>query len=206
MQKSNFIVEISFIIFQVNGERAPAEVYKDFRAAVLDVLSTLENQEAMLNGVTGMGRGIHDIPGSIVSVDTAPSQAANIADISNANVNTTAANTYNNMNRNHYSNHVGNPSIANAVGAHIASSVNAAALTARMTDAEVITTQPEAMITQNAATSMHLNGDAIPPVIWVIGGPGSNKATLCMKAVGLNPGWGHIRCVRVRQCVMIFVF
>ncbi|XP_039950074.1 adenylate kinase isoenzyme 5 isoform X2 [Bactrocera tryoni] len=193
----------SDMLTAVNGERAPAEVYKDFRAAILDVLSTLENQEAMLNGVTGMGRGIHDIPGSIVSVDTAPSQAANIADISNANVNTTvfAANNYNNMNRNHYNNHVGNPSITNAVGAHIASSVNAAAATARMTEAEVITTQPEVMNQQNAATSMDLNVDSIPPVIWVIGGPGSNKATLCMKAVGLNPGWGHISLGRLLRAI-----
>ncbi|XP_028898851.1 adenylate kinase isoenzyme 5 isoform X2 [Zeugodacus cucurbitae] len=167
----------SDMLTAVNGERAPAEVYKDFRGAVLDVLSTLENQEAMLNGVT---------------------------DISNANVNTTvfAANNYNNMNRNHYNNnHVGNPGIANAVGAHIASSVNAAAATARMTDAEVITTQPEALLTQNAATSMHQNGDSIPPVIWVIGGPGSNKATLCMKAVGLNPGWGHISMGRLLRTI-----
>nr|XP_036232424.1 adenylate kinase isoenzyme 5 isoform X2 [Bactrocera oleae] len=166
----------SDMLTAVNGERAPAEVYKDFRAAILDVLSTLENQEAMLNGVT---------------------------DISNANVNTTvfAANNYNNMNRNHYNNHVGNPSIANAVGTHIASSVNAAAATARMIDAEVITTQPEAINTQNAATSMNLNGDSIPPVIWVIGGPGSNKATLCMKAVRLNPGWGHISMGRLLRAI-----
>ena len=33
----------------------------------------------------------------------------------------------------------------------------------------------------------------IPKIIFVIGGPGSNKATLCLKAVGMNPGWGHIR-------------
>ncbi|XP_029405803.2 adenylate kinase isoenzyme 5 isoform X2 [Bactrocera dorsalis] len=168
----------SDMLTAVNGERAPAEVYKDFRAAILDVLSTLENQEAMLNGVT---------------------------DISNANVNTTvfAANNYNNnnMNRNHYNNHVGNPSIANAVGAHIASSVNAAAATARMTEAEVITTQPEVMNQQNAATGMDLNVDSIPPVIWVIGGPGSNKATLCMKAVGLNPGWGHISLGRLLRAI-----
>lgn len=27
----------------------------------------------------------------------------------------------------------------------------------------------------------------------VIGGPGSNKSTLCLKAVALNPGWSHFR-------------
>lgn len=32
----------------------------------------------------------------------------------------------------------------------------------------------------------------IPKIIFVIGGPGSNKATLCLKAVGMNPGWSHL--------------
>ncbi|XP_053959984.1 adenylate kinase isoenzyme 5 [Anastrepha ludens] len=194
----------SDMLIAVNGERAPAEVYKDFRTAVLDILSTLENQEAMLNGVTGMGRGINDIPGSIVSVDTAPSQAANIADISNANANNKtvfAANTNHNNNRSHYNNNVGNQSIANAMGAHIASGVTAAAATAGITDAEVITSQPALTTTNNAATSMDHNMDNIPPVIWVIGGPGSNKARLCMKAVGLNPGWGHISMGRLLRVI-----
>lgn len=38
-----------------------------------------------------------------------------------------------------------------------------------------------------------LNLSKIPKVIFVIGGPGSNKATLCLKAVGMNPGWSHLR-------------
>lgn len=43
-------------------------MYKDFRGAVLDILGAQENQEALLNGVVGMGHGVDDIPGSIVSV------------------------------------------------------------------------------------------------------------------------------------------
>ncbi|XP_017469415.1 PREDICTED: adenylate kinase isoenzyme 5 [Rhagoletis zephyria] len=194
----------SDMLIAVNGERAPAEVYKDFRTAVLDILSTLENEEAMLNGVTGMGRGINDIPGSIVSVDTAPSQAANITDISNANANKTvfsAANTNHDNNRNFYNNNGGDPSVANAVGAHIVSSAIAAAATAGMKDAEVITIQTEPVATNNAATSMDLKMDNIPSVIWIIGGPGSNKATLCMKAVSLNPGWGHISMGRLLRTI-----
>lgn len=35
----------------------------------------------------------------------------------------------------------------------------------------------------------------VPPIIFVIGGPGSNKATLCSKSLGVNPGWGHFRLV-----------
>uniref|UniRef100_A0A182V3F9 Adenylate kinase isoenzyme 5 n=1 Tax=Anopheles merus TaxID=30066 RepID=A0A182V3F9_ANOME len=40
-----------------------------------------------------------------------------------------------------------------------------------------------------------------PPVIWVIGGPGSNKAMLCLKAVGSNPGWGHFSVGRTLRAV-----
>lgn len=47
-------------------------MYKDFRASVLDILQAQENQEAVLNGVAGIGHGIDEIPGSIVSVETAP--------------------------------------------------------------------------------------------------------------------------------------
>jgi hypothetical protein len=50
-------------------------VYKDFRASVLDILQAQENQEAVLNGVAGIGHGMDDIPGSIVSVETAPKQS-----------------------------------------------------------------------------------------------------------------------------------
>ncbi|XP_035909092.1 adenylate kinase isoenzyme 5 isoform X5 [Anopheles stephensi] len=44
-------------------------------------------------------------------------------------------------------------------------------------------------------------GSGPPPVIWVIGGPGSNKATLCLKAVGINPGWGHFSVGRSLRAV-----
>ncbi|XP_018895600.2 adenylate kinase isoenzyme 5 [Bemisia tabaci] len=32
----------------------------------------------------------------------------------------------------------------------------------------------------------------IPPVIWIVGGPGSNKFTLCQKAIRKAHGWIHI--------------
>ncbi|XP_055589082.1 adenylate kinase isoenzyme 5 [Uranotaenia lowii] len=41
------------------------------------------------------------------------------------------------------------------------------------------------------------NPERAPAVIWVIGGPGSNKAALCSKAVGSNPGWGHFSVGRL---------
>lgn len=132
---------------KINGERAPSEVYKDFRSAVLDILQAQENQEAVLNGVAGIGHGIDDIPGSIVSVDTAPSQS-------------------------------------------------------KRKDYVAVTTPPNAIdspvivgkkIIELETINQQRSVTRIPKVIFVIGGPGSNKATLCLKAVGMNPGWSHIR-------------
>ncbi|XP_037809527.1 adenylate kinase isoenzyme 5 isoform X1 [Lucilia sericata] len=191
----------SDMLIAVNGERAPSEVYKDFRTAVLDILSTLENQEAILNGVTGMGRGINDIPGSIVSVDTAPSQAQNIPGISNHNpapISTVLSQNQQQQQPATVPQMSEDPSrnITNAVISHIAS--NAAQAVAVTGAPDVITQQP--MLT-NAATSMSTDVQGLPPVIWVIGGPGSNKATLCMKAVGLNPGWAHFSVGRLLRSI-----
>lgn len=36
-----------------------------------------------------------------------------------------------------------------------------------------------------------------PPTLWVIGGPGSNKAALCQRSVTQLPGWAHFRYERV---------
>lgn len=41
----------------------------------MDILQAQENQEAVLNGVAGIGHGMDEIPGSIVSVETAPKQS-----------------------------------------------------------------------------------------------------------------------------------
>lgn len=138
----------------MNGERAPNEVYKDFRMTVLDILGAQENQEALLNGVAGMGKGINEIPGSIVSVETAPSQHKNV----------TAPSAETPTNAKIRDNNVLHPN--NLMGQNI-------------TDQNV------------PAQSL----EKLPPVIWIIGGPGSNKSTLCLKAIALNPGWGHFRFV-----------
>ncbi|KMY89193.1 adenylate kinase isoenzyme 5 isoform X1 [Drosophila simulans] len=177
----------SDMLLAVNGERAPTEVYKDFRTAVLDILSTLENQEAVMNGVTGMGRGIHDIPGSIVSVDTAPSQAQQGTQIAEDNV-TNASET------------AGTVLARDLAIERMDGGPNGAvtALKTGTTSADddsgvVVTQQPK--LRQVAGPNE--SGSDLPPIIWVIGGPGSNKATLCLKAVGLNPGWAHISVGRL---------
>lgn len=85
----------------------------------------MENEEAALNGVSGIGRGRSDIPGQIVSVDTAES-ARNRA-------------------------------------------------------------------RTKTATSEHKVSEKFPPVIFIVGGPGSNKAELCEEILKNNSSWGHIR-------------
>lgn len=139
-------------------------MYKDFRSAILDILQANENQEAVLNGVAGIGHGrefgVDDIPGSIVSVDTAPSQskAKNYVAV------TTPPNA------------IESPVKARTkMNGHVGQNV---------IEVETINQRP-----------VPGNVTKIPKVIFVIGGPGSNKAQLCMKAVGMNPGWGHVRFV-----------
>lgn len=152
------IIDSNPIIFQINGERAPSEVYKDFRSSVLDILQAQENQEAVLNGVAGIGHGMDDIPGSIVSVETAPNQSKAkdyVAVTTPPNAIESPVKARTKMNG-----HVGRNII----------------------EVETINERPAKG-----------NVSKIPNVIFVIGGPGSNKATLCLKAVGMNPGWSHLR-------------
>lgn len=106
-----------------------------------------------------MGHGIDDIPGSIVSVDTAPSQSKPKDYVA---VRNTPPNPFE-------------------------SPVKARTKMNGNVGQKVIEVET---ITQNVG-----NVTKIPKVIFVIGGPGSNKATLCLKAVGMNPGWSHIRYV-----------
>lgn len=141
----------------MNGERAPTEVYKDFRIAVLDILGAQDNQEALLNGVAGMGNGMNEIPGSIVSVETAPSQHKNI----------------------------------------VSTVTQQSPSTANYANPSTFMGQKTSIITQQPSLSQVLpfNPARMPPIICIIGGPGSNKAMLCLKAIGLIPGWGHFRFV-----------
>lgn len=66
----NYINKYLLTFDQVNGERSPGEVYKDFRAAVLKILGAHENPSAAANGIVGVGAD--GIPGEIVGVEPAP--------------------------------------------------------------------------------------------------------------------------------------
>lgn len=145
----------SGLLSVVNGERNPGEVYKDFRSAVFEILGSQDNQNALLNGVVGMGRGVNEIPGSIVTVETAPWQQGEIKTDIEAETS-----------------EIIHPAI-HKPPSPIVDAVN--------------------LLNQPPMANNNVDFAALPPIIWVIGGPGSNKSTLCLKAVALNPGWSHFR-------------
>lgn len=153
----------SGMLRSVNGERNPAEVYKDFREAVFEILGAEDNQNALLNGIVGMGRGVNEIPGSIVTVETAPSQNQDVIAVRSPSPQAATTSS-------HGQSVYGNPKSETILDPHYLMGHQS---------------------TDNPTS--HTNLTALPPVIWVIGGPGSNKSSLCLKAIALNPGWGHIR-------------
>lgn len=126
---------------------------------MLDILQAQENQEAVLNGVAGIGHGLDEIPGSIVSVETAPKQETKKE--AESMVITTPPNAIESPIR-------VRTKMNGAVGRNV---IEVETIDERMNDSV----------------------SKIPPVIFVLGGPGSNKAVLCLKAVGQNPGWSHFR-------------
>lgn len=144
----------SGLLTSVNGERNPAEVYKEFRDAVFEILGAEDNQNALLNGVVGMGRGVNEIPGTIVTVETAPDQNDDVAATSSSAV----------------------------------AALSAPSLT-KTPSAKNIILNPSDLLAQ----SRTIDFANLPPIIWVIGGPGSNKSSLCLKAIAQNPGWSHFR-------------
>nr|NP_609263.2 uncharacterized protein Dmel_CG9541, isoform C [Drosophila melanogaster]AAF52730.2 uncharacterized protein Dmel_CG9541, isoform C [Drosophila melanogaster] len=148
----------SDMLLAVNGERAPTEVYKDFRTAVLDILSTLENQEAVMNGVTEDNdvTNASETAGTVLARDLAIERMD------------------------------GGPNGA-------VTALKTGTTSADDDSGVVVTQQPKL----RQAAGPDESGSDLPPIIWVIGGPGSNKATLCLKAVGLNPGWAHISVGRL---------
>lgn len=174
----------------MNGERAPAEVYKDFRNAVLEILGSLENQEAALNGISGMGKGINDIPGSIVSVETAPSQQKTITE-SLAENKAKERRRHDDINKVNNDNGDDDDGMSDVEKAD--DSMGQRVGIANEGLSQDIGETSSNIKTSSTATTATVTNKGYPPIIWVIGGPGSNKASLCLKAVAMNPGWGHIR-------------
>lgn len=148
----------SGILTSVNGERNPAEVYKEFRDAVFEILGAEDNQNALLNGVVGMGRGVNEIPGTIVTVETAPDQNDDVA-------------------------------AASSSVAAVEAPAPSTQTQTKTPSAKNIILNPSDLLAQSRSVDLA----NLPPIIWVIGGPGSNKSSLCLKAIAQNPGWSHFR-------------
>ncbi|XP_011874309.1 PREDICTED: adenylate kinase isoenzyme 5 [Vollenhovia emeryi] len=51
---------------------------------------------------------------------------------------------------------------------------------------------PPPVLIENTPKTVNKPRKGLPAFIWVIGGPGSNKAALCTEAVSNMPGWQHI--------------
>ncbi|KAL4705066.1 hypothetical protein ACJJTC_004565 [Scirpophaga incertulas] len=132
----------SNMLIAVNGERNPEEVYKDFRAAVLQILGGQEEQAAM----HGVGAGI---PGEIVGVEPAPDR---------------------------------NEATAFPIAAPLVVPVQHE----NGHLARVVTPKPEVIRVRTATIP-----STPPPTLWVVGGPGSNKAALCQRAAVRRDGWLH---------------
>ncbi|XP_021702934.1 uncharacterized protein LOC5571857 isoform X3 [Aedes aegypti] len=161
----------SDMLIAINGERAPSEVYKDFRSAVLDILGAQENQEALLNGV---------------AVIAASARAAHQVEINNRNRSPSPP-----------------PALPTSPAA-MAGNAAAAAQLIRQQQPRASLGVPAPAAPRQDIPVQHgtsLRPGQIPPIIWVIGGPGSNKATLCLKTVGINPGWGHFSVGRLLRAI-----
>lgn len=128
-------------------------MYKDFRASILDILQAQENQEAVLNGVGGIGHGNDEIPGSIVSVDTAPKR-----------------------------NNIAKESVTVTTPPNVIES-------------PIVKTRMNGSVGKKTieVETIQENSSKIPPIIFVLGGPGSNKSQLCLKVVAMNSGWSTFR-------------
>ncbi|CAG9771147.1 unnamed protein product [Ceutorhynchus assimilis] len=129
----------SNMLVSIHGERAPPDVYKDFRTAVFQILGHQDNPPEFTNGI-------------------APSVPANT---------TSELPT------------LQNPQIPRDP-----------------TKSDPSPPRPKTQVISvgnNAAPNFNspVKPLTYPPVLWVIGGPGSNKATLCSTAAN-DTGWTHV--------------
>ncbi|XP_026328637.1 uncharacterized protein LOC113236692 [Hyposmocoma kahamanoa] len=158
MPVADFFDQTNMLI-AVNGERNPEDVYKDFRAAVLQILGTQDDQTT-INGVSGVGVGAGGIPGEIVGVEPAPGGLAR--GLNHARDGREEATAL----------PIAAPVVVPPSVHHYNSEME-----------RLASPKPEIIRVRGAATKT--------PMLWVVGGPGSNKATLCQRAVSQQSHWTH---------------
>ncbi|CAG5048302.1 unnamed protein product [Parnassius apollo] len=153
---------------EVNGERNPDEVYKDFRTAIVQILGSVE--EPNLNGISGVGAD--GIPGEIVGIEPAPVRNREKGVKSRGEVRSPGLDV---RSRGH-----------DVREAEVVEDPLPAAVPVAMPNgnvARIMSPKPEVIKVRGTTTRL--------PTLWVVGGPGSNKATLCQRAVLQRQGWIH---------------
>ncbi|XP_063375826.1 uncharacterized protein LOC134663393 [Cydia fagiglandana] len=171
----------SGMLIAVNGERNPEEVYKDFRAAVLQILGSVEDQSTM-NGVSGVGVGAGGIPGEIVGVEPAPQTGmrervrAEVLPVMPVNGDARITSPKMGTQR--------APSPAQREEPR--PEVLPVGPMAHMGNGDI-----PRMVSPKAEVIRVKGASTTPAILWVVGGPGSNKAALCQRCVSLRPGWTH---------------
>ncbi|CAK1549605.1 unnamed protein product [Leptosia nina] len=171
----------SNMLLAVNGERNPEEVYKDFRSAVLQILSSFE--EHGINGVGAAG-----IPGEIVGLEPAPvrNRTATLQ-THDIEVDDTSAVS---SRPTPFVPGQTTPSSQAMPTVHAMPSSIAMPMPSQPVPKVLpvngighVNPKPEVIKVRGAAT--------VTPTLWVVGGPGSNKAALCERAVSQRQGWTH---------------
>ncbi|XP_045511743.1 uncharacterized protein LOC123706481 [Colias croceus] len=197
----------SNVLIAVNGERNPEEVYRDFRAAVLQILSAVEDDD--MNGVGNGG-----IPGEIVGVEPAPTRhrpdSLNAHDLDDDMPATIVPRPAQMPNGQALLNGQTMPSGQAILNGQTMLNGQAMPNSQIMPSGQVMSdhgVREQDMPTMPMPKVMPVNGvnNANPkaevirvrgtatkvPTVWVVGGPGSNKAVLCERAVSQKEGWMH---------------
>ncbi|CAH2105046.1 unnamed protein product [Euphydryas editha] len=161
------------MIDKVNGERNPEEVYKDFRAAVLQILGAIEEQ-----GMNGVGVGAQGIPGEIVGVEPAPARIREDDPLKAQDID------------------IEDDLPATQIPIVPAAPVPMMPAANHLSVAPAPKIMPvngnvERVLSPKAEVIRVHGASTTPPTLWVVGGPGSNKATLCERAVTQREGWTH---------------
>ncbi|XP_056643842.1 adenylate kinase isoenzyme 5 [Diorhabda sublineata] len=133
----------SNMLISINGERVPAEVYQDFKAAIIRILGMQDNPPLFANGK------VAPVPDDVVTSEL--------------------------------------PRITSTPTAERSQS------TPDRPKTRVISVNP-------SIPNFRSPTKAYPLVLWVIGGPGSNKAVLCQN-VSSETGWQHASLGRILRSI-----
>lgn len=173
----------SNMLIAVNGERHPGDVYKDFRSSVFRILGEHDNPPVFGNGrIASVPDDVSsELPTRSTQTVTVPQPGIRPAGTTTTTTGAAAAAAVAAV----------GPRAGLAAGASAAVAAAAAATTAAQAHTERPSTQIISVTSNQPANYRSPVKPGWPPVLWVIGGPGSNKAALCTQ-VAKDTGWSHI--------------